>query len=163
MSTAVITENTVELPATTIAGQIDRAYTALTKQIQAEVKAVYKDRADFQAMEADLIAFTSFLEELGIDPEEFFLGETEAKVEPEILVPLTYLGSSHKARSMTRCGRRYKVRKDHGTKVFYREIEAANLLNEEAKQRSGDSVRSRRKARKHEARSGDPRYKAPRS
>lgn len=67
--------------------------------------------------------------------------------------------SNPKARAMRHKGCRYQIRKDHGTKAFYKEIDALRASIENDKQ-SKDSVRGRRKQRKHEARSGNPRYKA---
>jgi hypothetical protein len=65
------------------------------------------------------------------------------------------------ARSMCRNGRRYKICKDHGTTARRKEIAAINAAIEDGKP-SEYSVRGKRKARKHAARSGHPRYKASR-
>ena len=61
-------------------------------------------------------------------------------------------------RSMQRQGKRYRVCKDHGTTARCKEIEAINAQRKTDKP-SSDGVRAQRKARKHEARSGHPRYK----
>ncbi len=72
-----------------------------------------------------------------------------------------YRRHNPKARSMRRNGRKYAIRKDRHTKAFYKEVDAIKAEIEANKQSEG-SVRGSRKTRKHEARSGDPRYKAAR-
>lgn len=61
---------------------------------------------------------------------------------------------SHKARSMTRKGKRYAVRKDHGTKVFYKAIEVENAGRQSWQQ---GSDRAWRKYSRLEAECGNPR------
>lgn len=59
-----------------------------------------------------------------------------------------------RARAMTRKGRRYCIRKDHGTKVFYREVAEANAAQNS---RQLNSRAALRKEAKLTDRSGNPR------
>lgn len=79
-----------------------------------------------------------------------FFGETEPTA--------GYRRANPRARSMRRKGRKYAILKDRHTKAFYKEIDAIRATTE-ANKPSEDSVRGRRKARKHEERSGHPRYR----
>lgn len=56
-------------------------------------------------------------------------------------------------RSMQRCGKRYQVRKDHGTVARRKQIDMINERRE-ADKPSANSVRSQRRARKLAARNG---------
>lgn len=116
MTTAVITANDADAPRDIVAEEIDAAY---------------DERDEWNAIEADLAAFASALEIMGINPEELILGiATHA---PRTIRP--HRRANPCAHSMTRRGRRYVVRKDHGTTAFYKQISAFNAKIEEGKKR----------------------------
>lgn len=134
MSLIDITERTVM----TVEGQIEAAYTILAMERRGEIELAWAVRAVNIAEEEDMLAFTAFMEILGLPlPYE----QQEEPANFQMVKPLRR--PSHKARSMTRTGSRsHKVRKDHGTKARRVEISAENA-NRRSQQKN--SVRAQRR------------------
>ena len=109
----------------------------------------------------DLTVEEEFAELMGgLNMEDTFLVFViEVYVIPFEIIPATVVANrrpSPKARSMRREGKRYVVRKDHGTTARRREIEKINARWTEGQQ-SPSGCRARRRERKLAERSGNPR------
>lgn len=146
MTTAFATRNTDSLAYAT--EEVDAMDSRRAEQIAEEVEKAYREFELQQAVEdTDVAAVEAILKESA---------ET-----PSITDTLTLcdkishsLRPNPKARAMTRKGRRYCVRKDHGTVARRREIKAENAAIAEGQQ----SKRTiRRRSGKNMAKSGNPR------